>query len=308
MPSSGLMMKPPQVRQPTVCHGQLSLTISSPHLLKTAMRAKRGPKRSLGQNFLVGSHYPRRIVDSVAPQAGETIIEIGPGQGALTGLLVESGARVIAIELDADLIPHLSQSFSGRENFRLVEADALRVDYCELIAPDTSARVVANLPYYISTPIMQRLIAQRRCLSEMTLMLQREVVERITAPPGGKEYGFLSVLAQFYCEVEKLFDVPPGAFRPAPKIHSSVLRLRARELTAPVKDEALLIELTKVLFAQRRKTILNNLRAGWGRLGLPGASGITGPLSASGLDPKRRAETLSIEEIARLADAIISGQ
>lgn len=261
-------------------------------------------KRSLGQNFLVGSHYPRRIVDSVAPQAGETIIEIGPGQGALTGLLVETGARVIAIELDPDLIPHLSQSFSDCEHFRLVEADALRVDYCELIAPDASARVVANLPYYISTPIMQRLIEHRRCLSEMTLMLQREVVERITASPGGKEYGFLSVLAQFYCEVEKLFDVPPGAFRPAPKVYSSALRLRARARTAAVKDEVLLIELTKVLFAQRRKTILNNLRAGWGKLGLADASGIFGPLSASGLDPKRRAETLSIEEIARLADAI----
>lgn len=268
------------------------------------MRAKRSPKRSLGQNFLVGSHYPRRIVDSVAPRAGETIIEIGPGQGALTGLLVESGARVIAIELDADLIPHLSLSFSDRKNFRLIEADALRVGYCELIAPATSARVVANLPYYISTPILQRLIEYRGCLSEMTLMLQREVVERITASPGGREYGFLSVLAQFYCEVEKLFDVPPGAFRPAPKVHSSVLRLRARSRTFAVKDEALLIELTKVLFAQRRKTILNNLRAGWGKLGLVDESGISEPLSAGGLDPKRRAETLSIEEIARLADAI----
>ncbi len=269
-------------------------------------------KRSLGQNFLVGSHYPRRIIDSVAPQAGETIIEIGPGQGALTGLLVESGARVIAIELDPELIPHLSQSFSGHENFRLVEADALRVDYCELIAPEVfarpTARVVANLPYYISTPILQRLIEHRRCLSEMTLMLQREVVERITAPPGGREYGFLSVLTQFYCEVEKLFDVPPGAFRPAPKVYSSVLRLRARARTAAVKDEDLFIELTKVLFAQRRKTILNNLRAGWSRLRLADESRISTPLASSGLDPKRRAETLSIEEIARLADAIINSQ
>src|SRR5262252_6622742 len=241
-------------------------------------------KRSLGQNFLVGSHYPRRIVDSVAPRAGETIVEIGPGRGALTGLLIESGARVIAIELDPELIPGLSRMFSGLENFRLVEADALKVDYCDLIAPGAAARVVANLPYYISTPILQRLIEHRRCLSEMTLMLQREVVERITAPPGGKEYGFLSVLAQFYCEVEKLFDVPPGAFRPAPKVYSSVLRLRARARTAAVMDEALLIELTKVLFAQRRKTILNNLRAGWTRLGLPHESVIANLLSSSGLD------------------------
>lgn len=256
-------------------------------------------KRSLGQNFLVGSHYPRRIVDSVSPRAGETIVEIGPGRGALTGLLLESGARVIAIELDPELIPGLSRMFSSLENFRLVEADALKVDYCELIAPDVAARVVANLPYYISTPILQRLIEHRRCLSEMTLMLQREVVERITAPPGGKEYGFLSVLAQFYCEVEKLFDVPPGAFRPAPKVYSSALRLQSRARTAPVDDEALMVELTKALFAQRRKTILNNLRAGRDRLGLTYESEIADLLSSCGLDPKRRAETLSIEEIAR---------
>ncbi|HEY8459111.1 MAG TPA: 16S rRNA (adenine(1518)-N(6)/adenine(1519)-N(6))-dimethyltransferase RsmA, partial [Blastocatellia bacterium] len=173
------------------------------------------------------------------------------------------------------------------------------------ISPDASARVVANLPYYISTPILQRLIEHRRCLSEMTLMLQREVVDRITAPPGGKEYGVLSVLAQFYCEVERLFDVPPGAFRPAPKVHSSVLRLRARERTAaPVNDESLMIELTKILFAQRRKTILNNLRAGRNRLGLADESEIHGLLSSCGLDPKRRAETLSIEEIAWLANAM----
>lgn len=263
-------------------------------------------KRSLGQNFLAGSHYPRRIVDSVAPRAGETIVEIGPGRGALTGLLLESGARVIAIELDPELIPVLSRMFSGLENFHLVEDDALKVDYCKLIAPDTAARVVANLPYYISTPILQRLIEHRRCLREMTLMLQREVVERIAAPPGGKEYGFLSVLAQFYCEIEKLFDVPPGAFRPAPKVYSSILRLRARARTAPVKDESLMIELTKVLFAQRRKNILNNLRAGRSRLGLSDESEIAGLLASSELDPKRRAETLSIEEIARMANAITS--
>jgi 16S rRNA (adenine1518-N6/adenine1519-N6)-dimethyltransferase len=265
-------------------------------------------KHSLGQNFLVGSHYPRRIVDSVAPRAGETIVEIGPGHGALTGLLLDRGARVIAIELDPELIPELSRMFSGLENFRLIEADALKVDYCELISPGASARIVANLPYYISTPILQRLIEHRHCLSEMTLMLQREVVERITADPGGKEYGVLTVFAQFYCEVEKLFDVPPGAFRPAPQVYSSVMRLRPRARTAaPVADEALMLELTKTLFAQRRKTILNNLRAGWGRLGLADESEIAGLLSScglGGLDSKRRAETLSIEEIARLANAI----
>src|SRR5205085_8689555 len=137
------------------------------------------------------------------------------------------------------------------------------------IEPATSARVVANLPYYVSTPILQRLIEQRRCLREMTLMLQREVAERITAHPGGKEYGYLSALVQFFCEAERLFDVPPGAFRPVPKVYSSVIRLRVRpQPAALVRDEGFFLELLKALFAQRRKTILNNLRAARDRLGL----------------------------------------
>jgi 16S rRNA (adenine1518-N6/adenine1519-N6)-dimethyltransferase len=254
-------------------------------------------KRSLGQNYLVGDHYPKRIIDAVSPRAGETIIEIGPGMGALTGLLVESGARVIAIELDRELIPDLNERFAGHTDFRLIEADALDVDFCRLIAPVATARAVANLPYYVATPILQHLIEQRICISEMTLMLQREVVERITAKPGGKEYGYLSVLVQFYCEAEKLFEVPPGAFRPAPKVYSSVVRLRAR---ASVEDDRGFLDLIKVLFAQRRKTIRNNLRAGGSRLGLLDGAGIASVLDDSLIDPQRRAETLSLDEIVRL--------
>jgi 16S rRNA (adenine1518-N6/adenine1519-N6)-dimethyltransferase len=254
-------------------------------------------KRSLGQNYLVGGHYPTRIIDAVSPRADETILEIGPGQGALTGLLVESGARIIAIELDRELIPGLNERFAGHTDLRVIEADALDVDFCRLIAPAVTARVVANLPYYVSTPILQHLIEQRVCISEMVLMLQREVVERITAKPGGKEYGYLSVLVQFYCEAEKLFDVPPGAFRPAPKVYSSVVRLRTR---AAVEDDSGFLDLIKVLFSQRRKTILNNLRAGGTRLGLLDVSGIASVLNDSLIDPRRRAETLSIEEIVRL--------
>ncbi len=262
-------------------------------------------KRSLGQNFLVGSHYPQRIIHSVNPHPNETIIEIGPGHGALTKLLVESGVTLIAIEFDSELIPPLQERFGQDAKFRLIEADALAVEFRDLIEPVAHARVVANLPYYISTPILQRLIEQRRCISEMTLMLQREVAERVVAEPGGKEYGFLSVLAQFYCETAKLFDVPPGAFRPAPKVWSSVVRLRVREQpAASVEDEALFIELTKVLFAQRRKTILNNLRAGKKRIGLSPEVQIAVLLERLGLDPQRRAETLSVVEIAGLADAV----
>lgn len=262
-------------------------------------------KRRLGQNFLIHSHHVERIVAAVRPQAGETIMEIGPGHGALTELLVESGARVVAIEIDKDLIPMLTSGFSARDNFKLIEADAMKTDFCEAIAPAQSARVVANLPYYISTPILQRLIEHRRCISEMTLMLQREVVERIAAAPGGKEYGYLSVLVQLYCEAEKLFDVPPGAFRPVPKVVSSVMRLRVRPQTAvDVENENLLLELAKTLFAQRRKTILNNLKAGRGRLAMTNPEQPGQAIAAAGLDPKRRAETLTLAELARMANCI----
>lgn len=264
-------------------------------------------KRRFGQNFLVKSQYCDRIAASVRPKADETILEIGPGHGALTELLLESGAQIVAIEVDHDLILPLTSSFATRQNFRLIEADALKVDFCQVIAPAATARVVANLPYNISTPILQRLIEHRRCITEMTLMLQREVVERITAEPGGKEYGYLSVLVQFYCEAEQLFDVPPSAFRPVPKVVSSIVRLRVRpEPAAMVGDEALFVELTKTLFAQRRKTIHNNLRAGWTRLGLSSADQIRPALAATELDPQRRAETLTIAELARLTNTILA--
>lgn len=262
-------------------------------------------KRSLGQNFLVDPHYQQRIVQAVQPRAGETIIEIGPGQGALTGWLLESGAQVLAVELDQDLIPSLAQRFGARNNFRLLAADALAVDFCREIAPAISARVVANLPYYVSTPIIQRLLAQRHCLSELTVMLQREVVERMTATPGGKEYGFLSVLVQFYCEAITLFEVPPGAFRPAPKVWSSVVRLRVRaKPLVAARDEELLVELVKALFAQRRKTIFNNLRAARVRLGLTDEKMLGSLLAAARLDPQRRAETLTVAEAVALANKV----
>ncbi len=266
-------------------------------------------KRHLGQNFLSGSHYPDRILKAVAPAAGETIVEIGPGHGALTAGLVESGARVIAIELDSDLVPALNQRFASNENFSLIQADAMEVDICGLVGPGSSARVVANLPYYISTPILQRLIAQRSCITEMTLMLQREVVDRLTAPPGGKEYGYLTVLAGLYCRAERLFDVPPGAFRPAPKVHSSVIRLSVLDRpSAAVGDDKFLLEVASSIFGQRRKTVLNNLRASRTRLGLSGAEMAMLALETAGIDPQRRAETLSIAEIAALADALARGR
>ena len=264
-------------------------------------------KRSLGQNFLVDPQYQQSIMQAVHPQPGEPLIEIGPGHGALTELLVASGARVVAIELDRELVSVLKHTFADAANFELVEADALKVNFCDAIAPARSARVVANLPYNISTPILQRLIEQRHCLSEMTLMLQREVVDRIVAEPGGKERGYLSVLVQLYCEAEHLFDVPPKAFRPVPKVFSSVLRLKVRtQPAAEVHHEALFLELAKTLFSQRRKTIYNNLRSGAARVGLANTEQINQVLTVAGLDPQRRAETLSIADLAGLANAISS--
>jgi 16S rRNA (adenine1518-N6/adenine1519-N6)-dimethyltransferase len=207
--------------------------------------------------------------------------------------------------LDQELIPVLQHQFAAHENFRLLAADALKVDFCAAIAPATSARVVANLPYNVSTPIIQHMLLQRNCLRELTVMLQREVVERMTATPGGKEYGVLSVLVQFYCEAVHLFDVPPGAFRPIPKVWSSVVRLTVYETpVVTVQDETLFIELVKVLFSQRRKTIYNNLRAGRTRLGLADEVAIEAVLVASQIDPRRRGETLTLTEIAALADQV----
>ncbi|HEX8499587.1 MAG TPA: 16S rRNA (adenine(1518)-N(6)/adenine(1519)-N(6))-dimethyltransferase RsmA [Pyrinomonadaceae bacterium] len=263
-------------------------------------------KRSLGQNFLVDGSYARRVVGALGPRAGETVVEIGPGRGALTGLLLESGARVVAVEFDRDLAALLRERFAGREEFALVEADALGVDFCAAVAPAASARVVANLPYNISTAILQRLIEQRRCVAEMVLMLQREVVERIAAPPGSHERGYLTVLVEAFCDAQSLFDVPPGAFRPVPKVWSTVARLRVRPGAAGFADERLFLRLVGAGFAQKRKTIFNNLRSAPADLrALADAAG--GPaalLEAAGIDPRRRAEALTLSEWASLAGAL----
>jgi 16S rRNA (adenine1518-N6/adenine1519-N6)-dimethyltransferase len=265
------------------------------------------PKRRFGQNFLADERVIERIVREVSPREDETIIEIGPGRGALTSRLVEGTGRLIAVEFDRDLIPLLQEKFGAHENFILNEADALNVDLCGMIAPSTQARVVANLPYYISTAILQRLIEQRACLTEMVLMLQREVVERIAAPPATSERGFLSVLVEAYCETETLFDVAPTAFRPVPKVWSTVVRLRVRPQTAVgVTDEKLLWRIVSAGFAQRRKTIFNNLRSASGELQarIEKAGGAEGALESVDIEAKRRAETLTLEEWVRLERAI----
>src|SRR6185369_1087741 len=265
------------------------------------------PKRRLGQNFLVDKHAIERIISAVEPQPDEIIIEIGPGHGALTSRLAEKTGRVIAIEFDRELAPQLRNQFSGAANVEVIEADALTFDFCQAIEPATQARVVANLPYNIGTAILQRLIEQRGCIADMTLMLQREVVDRMTAGPGSSDRGYLSVFVEAYCETEKLFDVAPQAFRPAPKVWSTVARLRVRErIAVEVKDEKLLWRVVSAGFAHPRKTILNNLREAPEPIQelLKKRGGASIVLCDAGLTPLRRAETLAIEEWALLVNAI----
>ena len=265
------------------------------------------PSKRLGQHFLRDWGIIQRIIEALNPQPHETIIEIGPGTGALTSTLVERAGRVVAVEFDNKLAPLLRDQFAGATNFKLVMADALTTDFCAEIAPATSARLVANLPYNISTAILQRLIAQRACLEEMVLMLQREVVERVLAPPGTTDRGFISVLVEAYCETEKLFDVAPGAFRPAPKVWSSVMRVKFRpRINANDADEELLWKTVSAGFAQKRKTIFNNLRHASGRLQetLKRNGGASIVLCKAGIDLQRRAETLTIEEWARIVQSM----
>jgi 16S rRNA (adenine1518-N6/adenine1519-N6)-dimethyltransferase len=265
-------------------------------------------KKSLGQNFLVDESVVEKIMRAVDPREGETIVEIGPGHGALTSSLLDTASRIVAIEFDRDLVPLLRERFGTRKNFVLVEDDALDVDYCSLIAPASNARVVANLPYNISTVILQRLLEQRACLSELTLMLQREVAARVTAAPSTSERGYLSVLVEAFADVDKLFDVAQTAFRPSPKVWSTVVRLRPkRDIAVDLKDEALLWRIVSAGFAQRRKTIFNNLRNAnhLFPVGLAeDKTNVSRLLETAGVELNRRAESLSLEEWSRISTMI----
>jgi 16S rRNA (adenine1518-N6/adenine1519-N6)-dimethyltransferase len=265
------------------------------------------PSKRFGQNFLTDQRIIQRIVEELDPQTAETIVEIGPGKGALTASLLERAGVLVAIEFDENLIPVLTDKFNAKSNFTLIQSDALTVDFCEVIRPATQARVVANLPYNVATAIVQRLIEQRSCLIEFVVMLQREVVERITALPGTPERGYLSVLVQAHCETEKLFDVAPGSFRPAPKVWSSVIRLTPRpKPAANVSNEKLLWQVVSAGFAQRRKTMLNNLRNAPGPLQeiVKAHGGASIVLCRAEVELQRRAETLTLDEWARIAAAL----
>jgi 16S rRNA (adenine1518-N6/adenine1519-N6)-dimethyltransferase len=260
--------------------------------------------KRFGQNFLNDQRIINRIVEALDPQPDETILEIGPGRGALTAPLLERAGSLVAIEFDQNLIPLLSDKFNSKPNFKLIQDDALAINFCDAILPAIQARLVANLPYNVATAILQRLIEQRHCLAELVVMLQKEVVDRITASPGTPERGYLSVFVQTYCEVEKLFDVAPSSFRPAPKVWSSVIRLTLRSgFEGLVRDEKLLWQVVSAGFAQRRKTMLNNLRNAPNPLRaiVMSHGGASIVLCQAEVDLQRRAETLTLEEWARVS-------
>lgn len=251
-------------------------------------------KRSLGQNFLRDPGIIAKIIAALGPIANETVVEIGPGRGALTEKLIEGAGQVFAIEFDRDMVAILEERFGGQSNFTLLNADALTFDFDTIVTRTKPAKLVANLPYNISTPILQALAAQRHLFSCLVLMFQREVVERITAPPGGKERGFLSVIVEDAFETQGIFDVPPTAFVPVPQVWSSVVRLTPQR---PIDlDPALFRRIISASFAQKRKTLLNNLKPVLGDAG--------SVLTSAGIDGRRRAETLQLSEWRTLTKVI----
>ena len=256
-------------------------------------------RKSLGQHFLIDKNIVHKIVRLAELQPGETVLEIGPGRGILTEALLDSSGLVVAVELDAALCARLRTTLGRRPNFRLIEGDALAFEYAQVPSPFL---VVANLPYYVSTPLLFRLLEERQHIDRLVLMLQEEVVARLAAAPGGKDYGALSIAAQFYCEVRRAFRVPPTCFRPKPRVGSAVVVLTP--LAKPrvsVTDEAFFFRVVRAGFAHRRKALLNSLRDE-GFEGAPTAAA----LEQAGIDPRRRAETLSLAEFAALADALLS--
>lgn len=256
-------------------------------------------RRALGQHFLRDPGIARAIVDLVAPTSRDLVVEIGPGEGALTGELAARAGRVIALEVDPPLVTRLRTRLPAVE---VVEADARTWDYGALAAPPGGRTlVVGNLPYSVGKPILMALVAARTAIAEMALMLQREVAERVAAPPGGRTYGSLSVLTQLYCDVRIALRVPPGAFRPPPAVESAVLHLRVLAgPRVPVADERRFQTVVRAAFGQRRKMLANALAAG---LALP-LERVRAAARAAGLDPARRAETLTIHDFSLLASRL----
>jgi 16S rRNA (adenine1518-N6/adenine1519-N6)-dimethyltransferase len=247
-------------------------------------------KRRFGQNFLHDPGVIERILRSVDPRPTDTLVEIGPGLGALTLPLLERAGRLTAIEIDRDVVPLLRERCAAHPGLTIVEADALKLDFRPLAAPGTRLRLVGNLPYNISTPLLFHLLGQADAIADMHFMLQKEVVDRMCAAPDEEAYGRLTVALAARCELAHLFDVGPGAFKPAPKVHSAVVRLLPRAPDFEIADPALFDRVVAQAFSQRRKTLANALK--------PVTDAAT--IARAGIDPRARAETLHARDFARL--------
>ncbi len=263
------------------------------------MSTKKKPK--LGQNFLTDAQAQRRIVDALGAAAAGTVVEIGPGRAAITALLAERAARLVAIELDARLAAGIRAEYGALGNVEVIEADVLAVDLSALaMEPGRTLAVVGNLPYYITSPILQHLFAHERVLRRAVVMVQREVADRMTAVPGTSEYGVLSVLCRMHAQVDLLFTLPPAAFTPPPEVYSSVVRMEfAPQWESLGISAGRFSGFLRECFAQKRKTLRNNLLAAG-----HAAEAVTGALAADGLGEAVRAEQLSPAQLAGLFHAL----
>lgn len=254
-------------------------------------------KPRLGQNFLRDTTAIRRIVAALGDISQQTVVEIGPGQGAITGILAAHAARVLAIELDRELAPRL-RGLLGSDTVSILEEDVLQFDFAAASrAAGQRLAVVGNLPYYITSPILLKLAENAASIDRAVLMVQREVADRIVAAPGSRDYGVLTVTVQMYGPVERLFTLPPGAFSPPPEVHSTVFRWRFAPRFAELGvEEAPFLAFTRQVFAQKRKTLANNLRAAGYE-----PSAIQSALANTAIEPQARAEELSLEAMARLS-------
>lgn len=275
----------------------------------SANSVKRKPK--LGQNFLIDQSAARRIVEALGDVSDRIVIEIGPGRGVLTDLLIPRAKRVIGIELDRVLAAQLRMNYATKPNVEILESDFVTAEFPSMVGrrpgplhdlrptqPET-VDVVGNLPYYITSDIVLRILELHPNIERAVIMVQREVADRISAAPGSRDYGLLSATAQLFARVEKLFTLPPGAFSPPPEVHSSVLRLTMAPRLAELQvEEEPFISFLKLAFAQKRKTMVNNLR------GQYDLAAIRAALKAAGLRPDVRAEAMSLEKTAAVFRAL----
>ncbi|AGU75592.1 16S rRNA (adenine(1518)-N(6)/adenine(1519)-N(6))-dimethyltransferase RsmA [Streptococcus sp. SI1] len=265
-------------------------------------------KKSFGQNFLTDTNILQKIVDTAEIDENVNVIEIGPGIGALTEFLAENAAEVMAFEIDERLIPILADTLRDFENVKIINEDILKSDLQarikEFTNPELPIKVVANLPYYITTPILMRLIESGISFSEFVVMMQREVADRISAQPNSKSYGSLSIAVQYYMTAKVAFIVPRAVFVPAPNVDSAILKMTRRDKPAvEVEDESFFFKVSKVSFTHRRKTLGNNLTSYFGKTDEVKTK-LEAALSNAELSPSVRGEALALQEFARLADSL----